>query len=422
MTVILRCNETKAATDVVRAWRPRRRLILAGAALLGLVSWLPGCGDDDGGQNSAPDSGTLCGNGVVDDGEECDDGNQDNSDGCCTTCLFCDNCTVEAGRSCSPGETVCCRTSEDLPTECAARSGDASTAYCLQGCDAAADCHRSNECSTDFDDHCYPVTCGAAYATELNTPCAVAGETGYCYPQGAAEDLWGVCVEPGTLPAGAACDAGYALTETPRSVETCQNGVCTTFAADRAPSCLPFCDPEAAYDASTLGAAACPNGYNCLNLSYISTYSNVRLADKGLCVPTPSTDASGLLSCDQQNGELIASRALTCNDLLPGTYCGTYRNGSLMGICKPLDATPLGHGDPCTSQAETPCEQGTLCYNSDPFGDGTNTQSACLEICDAAANPTCTTAGLICTSLSYATQDASPTRFGLCAPPPPPGQ
>lgn len=48
---------------------------------------------------------TSCGNGIVDDGEECDDGNQDNTDGCNTICTgpSCGNGVVEAGEDCDDG-------------------------------------------------------------------------------------------------------------------------------------------------------------------------------------------------------------------------------------------------------------------------------------------------------------------------------
>lgn len=396
-------------------------------AIVALALVLSRCGDDDGATaDGGVDAGPLCGNGEVDPGEECDDGNSDNTDGCCNTCLFCDNCTASHFAGCTPGETVCCPSAEDVATECVTRSDDPEVSRCLEACASGADCYWSNDCGDPFSGHCYPSYCGPSYGSLVNAPCDVAGATGWCYPQSGAEDGWGLCVESGTLAAGADCDSGYPLDEIPRTTDTCQAGLCGTWVADHRPRCLPFCDPVTAYDATPLGATACPAGFNCLNFSYISSSSLHRLADKGLCVPTPTTDASGLLACDLLEGGLIADRAVGCDDLLPGTSCGYWRNGSLMGTCRELDATPLGLGATCDAGAALPpCAEGLLCANIDPFGTGDATDTACLEICDAAATWTCDATGLACTSLSVAyftedaTSDDSPSRFGLCAPPPP---
>jgi cysteine-rich repeat protein len=46
-----------------------------------------------------------CGDGVVDPGEECDDGNANNHDGCRNTCLlpFCGDGVVDPGEACDDG-------------------------------------------------------------------------------------------------------------------------------------------------------------------------------------------------------------------------------------------------------------------------------------------------------------------------------
>ncbi len=402
--------------------RPNRALLIALFALL----LLPTCGDDDGGVNNGADAGAQCGNGILESGEECDDGNEDNNDGCCNTCLLCDQCTVSHWAKCTPGESVCCPSSEDVPTECAEHQSDPEGARCLRSCGDASDCYWSNECGPTFADHCWPAYCGQSRGGDVNAPCSVAGTTGYCYPLGTAQDARGLCMEPGTLTAGASCEGGHYIDEIPRTVETCADGVCAAWVSDVAPQCLPFCDPVTSYDSSALGAAACPTGFNCLSMAYISSYSHRRTADKGWCVPTPTTDASGLLSCDLLDGQLIADRSRGCDDELPGTQCGYWRSGSLMGTCQPFDATPLGLGDACDTGTDLPgCTEGMLCSGLDPFGPGDATDTQCLQLCDA-ADPSwvCDATGLVCTSLSVAyftvdaTTDASPTRLGLCAPAP----
>ena len=105
----------------------------------------------------------VCGNGVVDDGEECDDGNTDSGDGCSSTCVLeqgacctadnaCVNTTavgcdevppLAAPRLFQPGE-VCGVGSQQCPLgECIGRTNDcfaAATAICVGGSDNGEVC------------------------------------------------------------------------------------------------------------------------------------------------------------------------------------------------------------------------------------------------------------------------------------------
>ena len=361
----------------------------------------------------------VCGNGVVEDGEQCDDGNESNQDGCCNTCLFCDLCNTEYGASCDATD-LCCDTPEDRPTACAStRSG--SQSRCLLPCATAADCYWSNECDTSYPGHCWIARCGPGMdGSPLNGPCPINGVTGLCYPEGLAEGGYGLCLEPGTLPAGAPCDGGWEPDRVPRNVARCATGICTHWRDDRPTRCLDVCDPVAAYDATPFQGDGCPAGTNCLNFSTLTDYSGARLANRGHCVPMPATDPDGLLACDLLNGELIHHRSQRCDELLPGTRCGLFLTGSLMGTCQPADASPLGLGATCATDATAlPCPAGALCMPADPFGSEDATEHACLEVCDGLAeNWTCTTAGMECTSLSHGMDDDAPTRLGLCAPSP----
>jgi cysteine-rich repeat protein len=52
---------------------------------------------------------SICGNGIIESGESCDDGNMVNGDGCSNTCsveAFCGNGIVESGETCDDGNTV----------------------------------------------------------------------------------------------------------------------------------------------------------------------------------------------------------------------------------------------------------------------------------------------------------------------------
>jgi cysteine-rich repeat protein len=71
---------------------------------------LAACGDNLAGPGGGEDG--VCGDGVVDPGEECDDGNTEGGDGCSASCAgesplaVCGNATVEAGEECDDGNDV----------------------------------------------------------------------------------------------------------------------------------------------------------------------------------------------------------------------------------------------------------------------------------------------------------------------------
>lgn len=69
--------------------------------------------DDDGGEGSGSDCGgstAVCGNGALEDGEACDDGNAVDHDGCSATCTIevpvCGNGYIEVGETCDDGNLV----------------------------------------------------------------------------------------------------------------------------------------------------------------------------------------------------------------------------------------------------------------------------------------------------------------------------
>ena len=100
----------------------RLNLLLGGALVAALAA---GCSDDPG---STPN---VCGDGVVAGGEQCDDGNTINGDGCSSTCqnetpgAECGNGVVETGEECDDGNTTdgdgcssTCQEEEPEPEDC----------------------------------------------------------------------------------------------------------------------------------------------------------------------------------------------------------------------------------------------------------------------------------------------------------------
>jgi cysteine-rich repeat protein len=114
-------------------------------------------GDDCSDNCSVGITQEACGNGTVDDGESCDDGNQVAGDGCsgdCTSTERCGNGVVDAatGETCDDGNTA---------------SGDGCSASCQsnEGCgnftvDAGEQCDAGPNGSSTCDVNCTTATCG----------------------------------------------------------------------------------------------------------------------------------------------------------------------------------------------------------------------------------------------------------------------
>ncbi len=79
---------------------------LSFVALTGVLAAFSGCGDD-----TETNVDAVCGNGTVETGEQCDDGNKQSGDGCSATCQNetpenCGDGTVDAGEECDDGNTA----------------------------------------------------------------------------------------------------------------------------------------------------------------------------------------------------------------------------------------------------------------------------------------------------------------------------
>jgi cysteine-rich repeat protein len=118
-------------------------------------------------------TGAVCGNGKLEPGEECDDGNTKDGDGCSSICTNkCELCEAAANCSTKYDLTQPCKT----PEECRDRNNEAAafdlcygtgTAVASGGpaagtlksklCEAAIACIRKTNCAADFDPS--PVSC-----------------------------------------------------------------------------------------------------------------------------------------------------------------------------------------------------------------------------------------------------------------------
>jgi cysteine-rich repeat protein len=100
-----------------------------------------------------------CGNGVLDPGEQCDDGNTVDGDGCDSTCVptACGNGVPSAGEECDDGNTV---------------DGDGCSAGCEIECASDADCDDGDACTEDV---CTAARCTSRACGQAAASCAVGG-------------------------------------------------------------------------------------------------------------------------------------------------------------------------------------------------------------------------------------------------------
>jgi cysteine-rich repeat protein len=117
----------------------------------------------------------VCLNGVVEAGEECDDGNQDDTDGCTTACTTCGNRQITAPETCDDGNLA----NED---------------FC------------PSDCKVDF---CQPTLEELTATIELNTPDVAALTVLMDYPEGQVS-LQGI---GGDIPPGILVGPGTATTQ-----------------------------------------------------------------------------------------------------------------------------------------------------------------------------------------------------------------
>ena len=178
------------------------------AAFLTLV--FAGCSTTDHNNNS-PDAGVVvdaptahvCGDGVVDGDEQCDDGNTVSGDGCSATCTSelnskCGNGQLDAGEHCDDGNTA---GGDGCAADCSVEPGydcAGSPSVCTLIPPSCGDGTVNSDEQCDDGNHVSGDGCSAACQIETGFTCA--GVTSVCTP---------LCGN-GTLDPHEQCDAGSA--------------------------------------------------------------------------------------------------------------------------------------------------------------------------------------------------------------------
>ncbi len=349
--------------------------------------------------NNINSSGPVCGNGIKEEGEQCDQsdlggltcetvGNFGGGDLLCNSACQYDTsgcfpmCTVNNWEECDFLAGFQCCPNNDMPSECFYISADAG-AICLQTCTEGPECGYLLTCYQQIGNLCFPKYCGgAAGGPPISQPCQLnPGRDGYCVGMGTAMDDQGLCLENGTAQHGEACyqdpeesPMGKILTESEKA-EICEAGICVGMDAEGNPTndgvCIALCDPNAVYagvmantdpEAPWTTTDTCPENSNCVNFSSLDKNEFddeenpnpeylFRSADMGICYPTVPglLPGAGVVSCDLRSARTVLSGE-TCPPTpveifgFPvtnlETTCQVLTDGALIGACQPAETVP----------------------------------------------------------------------------------
>jgi YVTN family beta-propeller protein len=306
----------------------------------------------------------LCGNGLVQVGEQCDDGNGTNGDGCDNNCTVtgCGNGITTSGEQCDDANLI---------------AGDCCSATCqyeASGSPCAADI---NECT---DDECDGAGTCMHPNSVLGTPCTPDGNV--CTDDEC--DGAGGCGVPNIAP----CDDTIFC----NGADTCNGGACTQNAGnpcpghDVGPSCNDSCT-EAGGGSCT---AADVSGTSC---------------DDGLfCTAIDTCDGAG-----------------TCvgsGNPCPGHNVGPNCNDSCTeaggGSCTAADTDGTGCADGLFCTGADTCSGGACSgHTGDPCTGGPDCADACNEAADNCLEPS----GTACTDDGNACTDDECNGAGACTHP-----
>lgn len=353
----------------------------------------------------------VCGDGVIDSGEQCDDGNTQNGDCCSSTCVYEPNGSPcgDDGNQCTNdvcnGAGVCTHPNSSIGTPCEADGNLCTNDHCNgmgmcvflsnvtcqaanPPCEGGQTCNpmtgacvnnpdapQGTACNLDNNlctiDECdgsgacvfvSNVTCQAA-----NPPCE-GGQT--CNP------MTGACVNNPDAPAGTACDNDNSLC----TIDQCNGvGLCVLVSTVSCPGSMGPCDAGTVCHPMT---GACvplpdpPQGSPCEDDKNLCTIE--QCDGLGSCIPF------GEVPCEDPTGECDAGEG--CNPVT--------------GQCEILDDPPSGTG----------CEEdGDLCTIEECDGDGN-----CVFIgnvfCPGPSGPC--DAGTVCNPMTGACDHLTDPAFG----------
>jgi cysteine-rich repeat protein len=290
--------------------------------------------------NGQPSScSPVCGDGLVRGGEQCDDGNTASGDGCSSLCA------TETGWSCTGEPSTCSLVCGDGLVRGSEECDDGNTAN-GDGCSASCTTEPGYTCAGE-PSLCTPIPTDTPTdtptptltPTDTATPTATATSTPSLSPTPTATPT-PVCGD-GVVETGEQCDDGN-ITAGDGCDETCQR--------ERASCCT---NPNTTCNSD----AACPGGDTCC-LTHCDTGTNPPSCDGlgGLCATDTQCQPAGMC-CGPVCGNGFAE---------PGEQCDEGSdNGTLGGLCS-IDCKSTGvcTDDPsvaCVTDGD--CASGTCCGN-----------------------------------------------------------
>jgi fibro-slime domain-containing protein len=308
-----------------------------------------GCGaaDCDAGPEVPPPP--ACGNGVLDAGETCDDGNTTPGDGCSGTCQ------IEPNFTCPTPGQFC-----------------VSTATCGDGVIAGNEqCDDGNTVGGDG--------CSANCRIEMGWICPTAGLP--CKPAPAPP-----CGN-GALELGEGCDDGNTKNGDGCS-STCQVEPGWTCPIVDAPCVLiPFCG-----DGKLNGTEQCDDG----NVTPGDGCSGTCTLEPFFTCPTPGQPCVSTIVC----GDLMVTGDEACDD-------GNTKGGDgCSADCKQVEPgytcpKANGVGGPCTPVATPRCGDGRLSFGEECDDGNTTSGDGCSSTCTLEPGYSCPTPGAACMLVSY---------------------
>ncbi len=392
----------------------------------------------------------TCGNGVVEAGEECDDGNTVGGDCCDAQCHFepvespCDDgnaCTIEDA---CDGEGSCVG---GVPLTC----DDGNVCNGVESCDPQFGCQAGTPLTCDDGNVCNGVeSCDPQFGCQAGTPLNcddgnVCNGVESCDPQRGCQpgtpltcDDGNVCNGVESCDPQGGCQAGTPLNcddgNVCNGVESCdpQRGcqAGTPLTCDDGDVCngVESCDPQGGCQAGT--PLTCDDGDVCNGVESCDPQLGCQA---GMPLTCDDGDAcNGVESCDPQLG-CQAGTPVSCAPAVPPCEAGEQCNPST-GLCEPLPDPP--NTTPCdldqnvcttdrcdgagscvfveNAASGTSCDDGLFCNGTDTCdGSGTCEHSGdpcvggaeCNQICNEAQDncfdppgTPCSDDGLVCTA------------------------
>jgi cysteine-rich repeat protein len=349
---------------------------------------------------------SLCGNGQIDSGETCDDGNTTNGD-CCTAacgtvaagapcaadgnactndicngagaCVHVDNSDpCDDGSFCTVGDRCGAGTCQGTPRDCSAAGDQCNAGVCDENLDACLPQPRPDDTSCDDGNACTQEDVCQAGACVGTDPivCTAQDE---CHTAGVCDPATGACSNP-VKPDGAFCDDGDACTRSDRCVAgTCVGIdpiVCT--AQDQC-HMAGACDPATGTCSNPVkpDGAFCDDGNACTREDVCQAGACVG-TDPIVCTAQDQCHTAGV--CNPATGTCshpVKPAGTACDDGNACTRVDACQAGMCVGTdpvaCTAQDQCHMGGTcDPATGACSQPakpdgafCDDGDACTRSD---------------------------------------------------------